>query len=264
MADAAGSTGPDAPVPSCPDWAVRDLVRHTGGVHRWATGVVADAPHRGLGRGSRRGGRHVADRRRTGGVVPRGSCRPGGGARSRPARPGVLDLPAGPVTAGPLGPAPGPRDDHPPGRHRAGGGPGRESGRRRAWRPTGSTSCSAASCPGAAPGCTPRPRPCCGYAPAIRTRPGCCGWTPKASRRRGWRRTGTPAGAAACTVSGVAEDLYLALWNRGRTETLAVEGDGAVLDAVPPVRPGALSPTSSQAEATSTPSCASCLRPKSQ
>lgn len=33
---------PDAPVPSCPDWTVRDLVHHTSGVHRWATRVVQD------------------------------------------------------------------------------------------------------------------------------------------------------------------------------------------------------------------------------
>ena len=30
-------------------------------------------------------------------------------------------------------------------------------------------------------------------------------------------------------MSGTAEDLYLALWNRGRRETLTVEGDDAVL-----------------------------------
>ncbi|HUC04082.1 MAG TPA: maleylpyruvate isomerase family mycothiol-dependent enzyme [Acidimicrobiales bacterium] len=42
LADAAGAAGPDAPVPACPDWVVRDLVRHQGGVHRWATGIVAD------------------------------------------------------------------------------------------------------------------------------------------------------------------------------------------------------------------------------
>jgi uncharacterized protein (TIGR03083 family) len=30
----------DARVPSCPDWSLRDLVRHLGGVHRWAAGFV--------------------------------------------------------------------------------------------------------------------------------------------------------------------------------------------------------------------------------
>ena len=38
---AAVAAGPGAPVPTCPDWVVRDLVRHQGGVHRWATGIVA-------------------------------------------------------------------------------------------------------------------------------------------------------------------------------------------------------------------------------
>ena len=35
-------------MPTCPDWTVRDLVRHMGGVHRWATGFVADRQHRAL------------------------------------------------------------------------------------------------------------------------------------------------------------------------------------------------------------------------
>lgn len=30
------------PVPTCPGWTVRDLVTHVGGVHRWATDVVAN------------------------------------------------------------------------------------------------------------------------------------------------------------------------------------------------------------------------------
>lgn len=42
LAAAADEAGPDAAVPSCPDWVVRDLVRHQGGVHRWATGYVAE------------------------------------------------------------------------------------------------------------------------------------------------------------------------------------------------------------------------------
>jgi uncharacterized protein (TIGR03083 family) len=38
---AARAAGLDTRVPSCPDWVVRDLVKHQGGVHRWATGYVA-------------------------------------------------------------------------------------------------------------------------------------------------------------------------------------------------------------------------------
>lgn len=41
LADAATAAGLQAPVPSCPDWTVRDLVRHQGGVHRWARSIVA-------------------------------------------------------------------------------------------------------------------------------------------------------------------------------------------------------------------------------
>jgi uncharacterized protein (TIGR03083 family) len=41
MAAAAASAGLEAKVPSCPDWVVRDLLHHQGGVHRWATGIVA-------------------------------------------------------------------------------------------------------------------------------------------------------------------------------------------------------------------------------
>ncbi|GGS08262.1 hypothetical protein GCM10010252_54170 [Streptomyces aureoverticillatus] len=42
-ADAAEGAGLDAAVPTCPGWQVRDLLRHTGMVHRWAAGFVADA-----------------------------------------------------------------------------------------------------------------------------------------------------------------------------------------------------------------------------
>ncbi|MDH6228381.1 maleylpyruvate isomerase family mycothiol-dependent enzyme [Streptomyces sp. MJP52] len=40
LAKAAEEAGPGAPVPTCPEWRVRDLVRHTGAVHRWATAFV--------------------------------------------------------------------------------------------------------------------------------------------------------------------------------------------------------------------------------
>ncbi|AZK92820.1 MULTISPECIES: maleylpyruvate isomerase family mycothiol-dependent enzyme [Streptomyces] len=42
LADAAAAAGPDAAVPTCPGWRVRDLVRHIGTVHRWAASHVAD------------------------------------------------------------------------------------------------------------------------------------------------------------------------------------------------------------------------------
>ncbi|MER5203424.1 maleylpyruvate isomerase family mycothiol-dependent enzyme [Streptomyces sp. NPDC002825] len=42
LADAAAEAGLDAEVPTCPGWQVRDLVRHTAMVHRWATTFVAE------------------------------------------------------------------------------------------------------------------------------------------------------------------------------------------------------------------------------
>ena len=39
---AAEAAGTDAKVPTCPQWQVRDLVRHTGMVHRWAAAFVAE------------------------------------------------------------------------------------------------------------------------------------------------------------------------------------------------------------------------------
>jgi uncharacterized protein (TIGR03083 family) len=41
LAAAAAQSGLDTPVPSCPEWVVRDLVRHIAGIHRWATSIVA-------------------------------------------------------------------------------------------------------------------------------------------------------------------------------------------------------------------------------
>jgi uncharacterized protein (TIGR03083 family) len=43
LADAAERASLDASVPSCPGWRVRDLLTHVGYVHRWATGYVVEA-----------------------------------------------------------------------------------------------------------------------------------------------------------------------------------------------------------------------------
>ncbi|MEU5343512.1 MULTISPECIES: maleylpyruvate isomerase family mycothiol-dependent enzyme [unclassified Streptomyces] len=42
LAEAAAEAGAGAKVPTCPEWQVRDLLRHTGMVHRWATAFVAE------------------------------------------------------------------------------------------------------------------------------------------------------------------------------------------------------------------------------
>jgi uncharacterized protein (TIGR03083 family) len=43
LADAAARAEPDTPVPTCPEWTIRDLVLHTGRVHRWAAHYVREA-----------------------------------------------------------------------------------------------------------------------------------------------------------------------------------------------------------------------------
>lgn len=42
LLDAAERAGWEGGVPSCPDWSVRDLVVHLGGVHRWAAAIVGE------------------------------------------------------------------------------------------------------------------------------------------------------------------------------------------------------------------------------
>jgi uncharacterized protein (TIGR03083 family) len=46
LASAAERTSLDAPVPTCPDWTLRDLVRHVGGIHSWAATIVSQARDR--------------------------------------------------------------------------------------------------------------------------------------------------------------------------------------------------------------------------
>jgi uncharacterized protein (TIGR03083 family) len=41
LAAAAARTDLDTPIPTCPEWRLRDLLRHIGGVHRWAAWNVA-------------------------------------------------------------------------------------------------------------------------------------------------------------------------------------------------------------------------------
>jgi uncharacterized protein (TIGR03083 family) len=41
---------PSAPVPTCPDWTIAELVRHAGAVHRWAGQMVASQAQQRLDR----------------------------------------------------------------------------------------------------------------------------------------------------------------------------------------------------------------------
>ncbi len=43
LVEAATAAGFDEAVPACPDWAVRDLLIHIGGIHRWAADIVGEA-----------------------------------------------------------------------------------------------------------------------------------------------------------------------------------------------------------------------------
>ncbi len=44
LAEAAGRAGLEAAVPGCPPWLVKDLLRHTGYVHRWAARHLTECP----------------------------------------------------------------------------------------------------------------------------------------------------------------------------------------------------------------------------
>lgn len=46
LADAAELAGLDAAVPSCAPWLVKDLLRHTGYIHRWAARHLTERPER--------------------------------------------------------------------------------------------------------------------------------------------------------------------------------------------------------------------------
>lgn len=46
LAAAADEVGLSAPVPTCPDWTIRDLLWHTGVVHRWTKTVVVESRRR--------------------------------------------------------------------------------------------------------------------------------------------------------------------------------------------------------------------------
>lgn len=223
MAAAVDAGDPGAPVPTCPEWAVRDLVRHLGGVQRWATGYVA-------GVRTEMGGAGLDE------IVGAG---PDDAELAAWLRQGCAALTAA-LTAAPSDlecwtflPAPSPlamwarRQAHETAIHRvdaelAGALPvkpfappfaadgvdelltgfvPRRSGTSRAEVPT-------------------RLAVRCGDADAA--------WTLHLDGD-GVRTTAGAGDDAACTVTGAAGDLYLALWNRAGPDGLEIGGDASVL-----------------------------------
>jgi uncharacterized protein (TIGR03083 family) len=49
LAAAAERTDLDTPIPTCPEWRMRDLLRHIGDVHRWARAHVAEGRLKPIG-----------------------------------------------------------------------------------------------------------------------------------------------------------------------------------------------------------------------
>ena len=225
MADAAATAGPDAVVPTCPGWVVRDLVRHMGGVHRWATGYVA-------------GGRTEVwdvDLDEVVGAWPDDADLAGWLTEGCEALAAALDaappdlecwtfLPRS-LPVGHVGPPPGPRDGDPPGRRRARGRssaqpvhPGLRRRRRR----------RAAGMLRAPPLHEAARRASCLHGRAVHRR----GRGLAAAHRGRGRHDGShraAGGRRRLLGAGRATDLYLALWNRAGPEALVVEGDTDVL-----------------------------------
>jgi len=223
LAGAAEHTGLDEPIPTTPEWRMRDLVRHIGDVHRWA-------------------GTHVAERR----TLPVGKDELAEIAGPLPPDGGLLDwfreghgrLVRTLEAADPhlecwsFLPAPSPlafwarRQAHETGIHRAD-----------AQSPTGRITPFSSEVavdgvdelllgffagggdePGAPPGPTLY----------VRARDQEAGWL-VSMYDRSVRHDGE-APMADCAVSGTASDLYLLLWNRRGLDGLEVTGDRSVLD----------------------------------
>lgn len=222
MAAAAGAADPAGTVPTCPEWAVRDLVRHTGAVHRWATGFVA-------------GGR----------TEPSGLEEAMGAGPVDDDLAGWLALGCTDLVAA-LGDAP---DDLVCWTFLAAPSPRAMWARRQAHETAvhrvdaqlaaGSavTRCAPAF---AADGIdelvmlfVPRRKARLGADPpatlTVRCTDADASWQLHMGADGVTTTPGSTSNGGDCTVSGTAHDLYLALWNRSGADDLRLEGDGAVL-----------------------------------
>jgi uncharacterized protein (TIGR03083 family) len=225
LAGVAARTPLDAPIPTCSDWRLCDLLRHLGGVHRWATTYITT------------GRAQAMDAREEEALM---ASWPDDGALIDWFRAGHATLVQALETAPPnlacwtFLPAPTPlvfwarRQAHETGIHRA--DVESASGPISAFAPAIATDGIDELLYGFAsrPGGTLRADP----PQTLRLH--------ATDTRRGWLVCIGPTGIAVCdgmagengdgTVRGNASNLFLLLWNRGAADALEVDGDAALLD----------------------------------
>ncbi|MEU3458887.1 maleylpyruvate isomerase family mycothiol-dependent enzyme [Streptomyces sp. NPDC006733] len=222
LAGAAEQAGLDAPVPTCPEWRVRDLVQHTGTVHRWATGFIVEgrmepAPIEGK----------VPDDDTLLDWYREAHARLVDALTAAPAdlrcwhffgAPSSLEFWAR-------------RQAHETAVHRVDA----EAALSTAPSPV-TTAFAADGVDELLAGFHTRPRsrvrtelPRTLHVRAADAPAGTGDWTVHLSQEAPRVERGAP-GAADCTVSGPAADLYLALWNRGPYERLDVSGDAELME----------------------------------
>ena len=247
LAGAAQRAGLAAAVPSCPGWAVRDLLKHTGYVHRWATSFVAEGLTRPAG----------ASEEEILGEGPADAELPGWFREGHAALVRALSA-AGPgLNCWAFLPAPSPlafwarRQAHETAIHRVDA----EQAASAADQPAGTTGLAAGPAGPVPPGNGAAFEPAfaadgvdellmgflargirrgnwagLGGSLAIHADDGTAG-------RADWLIAGDPdapgvspgTGRADCDVTGPASELYLTLWNRGPADRLDVTGDPSIL-----------------------------------
>ncbi|HSZ38299.1 MAG TPA: maleylpyruvate isomerase family mycothiol-dependent enzyme [Acidimicrobiales bacterium] len=235
MTAAARAVSADSPVPTCPEWVARDLIRHQGGVHRWATSFVADArtepPSATLEEvaGGWPGDEELGDWFEAGYLAL---------LRALEAAPPDLQcwtfLPAPSALA-----FWSRRQAHETSIHRVDAEltAGRSAGQLSSIRPEFAADGVDELLVGFMPLRSAKLRADEPVSLAFRCTDVEGSWVlaigPEGAVARAEAGPGQVVGeAAACSVSGPATNLYLALWNRGAYETLEIEGDRAVLDRV--------------------------------
>jgi uncharacterized protein (TIGR03083 family) len=221
LADAAARVDLDAAIPTCPEWRMRDLVRHIGGIHRWAAMHVREARMRPVN-----GFAEAVDGWPTDGELI--DWFRAGHARLVE----VLEQAAPDVQCWAFLPAPSPlafwarRQAHETEIHRADAESA--SGRRTSYPVRDAMDgidelvmAFVARADGRLTSDTPRSL-------HVHTTDTEGEWLVRIGP--GGAECSAEHAAADCTVSGTASELYLLLWNRASTEGIAVDGDASLLE----------------------------------